>query len=68
MEKTLGSIFKEARASRGLTLRDMETRTGVSHPMISQIETGRVAAPSFRTVVKIAAELKLSLKTLARSA
>jgi len=68
MEKTLGKILAEARAEHGFSLRELERRTGISNPMLSRIETGHVITPSFRTVVKIAAALKLSLNTLAKSA
>ncbi len=68
MEKTLGKMLSEARAHKGWSLRELEKRTGISNPMLCQIETGHVAAPSFRNVVKIAAALKLSLNALAVTA
>ena len=54
-----------ARECRGLTLRELEKRTGLSNALLSQIETGRVKDPGFRTVVKISDALRISLKRLA---
>ena len=48
-----------------MTLRDLESRSGVSNPLISQIESGKVKDPGFRTVCKLADALNLSLKRLA---
>lgn len=54
-----------AREVKGITLRELETRTGISNALLSQIETGKVREPSWRNVVKIAKALGLKLDRLA---
>jgi transcriptional regulator with XRE-family HTH domain len=61
----LGELISLSRELKGLTLRDLERKSGVSNAVISQIETGHVKEPGFRTVVKLADALSLSLKRLA---
>jgi transcriptional regulator with XRE-family HTH domain len=46
-----------ARRLRGLSLRELADRTGVTHVGLSHIETGRVARPHATTKRAIAAEL-----------
>jgi len=59
----MGDALREARAARGLSLRELADRLGVSPSLISQIETGR-ANPSVSTLYAIAAELDISLDEL----
>jgi transcriptional regulator with XRE-family HTH domain len=59
----MGERLRAARLARGLTLRDLAQRLGVSPSMISQIETGR-ASPSVSTLYAIANELDVSLDEL----
>ena len=63
----LGDLFALSRELKGWTLRDLERATGVSNPLISQIETGKVKDPGFSTVVKISGALGLSLERVART-
>jgi transcriptional regulator with XRE-family HTH domain len=56
-----------ARECSGLTLRELEKKTGISNALLSQIETGVVREPSFRNIIKISDALKISLKRLARA-
>lgn len=58
---TLGELLSVARDLRGWTLRDLESRCGVSNSLISQIETGHVRDPGFFTVLRIAGALGLSM-------
>ena len=48
----LGELFSLARELKGWTLRDLEAKTGVSNPLLSQIETGKVKDPGLSTVVR----------------
>ena len=41
----LGSVLREARRERGLSLRDVERRTGIGNAHLSQLETGTIARP-----------------------
>src|SRR6478735_7396345 len=59
----MGERLRAARAARGLSLRVLASRLGVSPSLISQIETGR-ANPSVSTLYAIAAELDVSLDEL----
>ena len=59
----IGERLRAERQARGLSLRDLAERLGVSSSLISQIETGR-ARPSVSTLYAIAAELGVSLDDL----
>ena len=59
----IGDRLREVRQGRGLSLRAMAARLGVSASLISQVETGR-ARPSVRTLYAIASELGISLDEL----
>lgn len=57
--------LKEERARQGLTLRQLESVSGVSNAMISQIETGRVVSPSVQVIHALANGLKVPPEWLA---
>ena len=59
----IGDRLRDVRQARGLSLRAMAARLGVSASLISQVETGR-ARPSVRTLYAIASELGISLDEL----
>ena len=59
----MGDRLRQARVSRGLSLRGLAERLGVSASLISQVETGR-AKPSVNTLYALASELGISLDTL----
>lgn len=59
----MGDRLREARQARGLSLRAMAKRLGVSPSLISQVETGR-ANPSVSTLYALASELGLSIDEL----
>jgi transcriptional regulator with XRE-family HTH domain len=61
---TLGELLNLSRELKGLSLRELEKKSGVSNALISQIETGKVPNPGFRTICKIADVLGVSLKRL----
>lgn len=60
----LGELLALSRELKKMTLRDLEAKSGVSNALISQIESGRVKDPGFRTICKLARILGLSLKRL----
>jgi transcriptional regulator with XRE-family HTH domain len=62
---TIGARLRTLRAARGLSLRDLATRCGVSAPMLSQVERGETS-PTLAVANKIAAGLDLSLSGLLR--
>ena len=59
----MGDRLREARQARGLSLRTLAERLGVSPSLISQVETGR-AKPSVSTLYAIVTELGISLDEL----
>lgn len=63
---TLGELIAVARECKGMTLRQLESKTGISNSLLSQIESGHVKEPGFRNVVKIAKVLGLKLDRLAK--
>jgi transcriptional regulator with XRE-family HTH domain len=59
----MGDRLREYRQERGLSLRALAERLGVSPSLISQVETGR-AKPSVSTLYALASELGISLDAL----
>jgi len=59
----IGERLRSERQARGLSLRHLAERLGVSPSLISQIETGR-ARPSVSTLYAIATELGVSIDEL----
>lgn len=59
------ALIALSRELKGLTLRQLEKETGLSNAVLSQIETGKVKEPGFRSIVKLARALGLSLERLA---
>jgi len=65
MTVTVGPRIKALREAGGLSLRDLADRTGVSAPMLSQVERGETS-PTLATAGRIAQGLELSLSQLLR--
>jgi XRE family transcriptional regulator, regulator of sulfur utilization len=61
----IGARVRALREAMGLSLRDLAERTGVSAPMLSQVERGETS-PTLAVAGKIAAGLELSLSQLLR--
>lgn len=61
----LGQQLAQARVWLRMSLCAVERETGISNGGISQIETGHVREPSFRTIVLLARAYKLDIETLA---
>ena len=59
---TIGERLKEIRTSRSLTLEDAAKATGVSKPMLGQIERGQ-SVPTITVLWKIATGLKVPLSS-----
>jgi len=53
MKQTFGQLLRQLRKSRGITLRALATKTGLSFSYISKIENGRIPPPAANTIVKI---------------
>jgi transcriptional regulator with XRE-family HTH domain len=52
--KQVGKTLIRARERKGFTLRDVERVTGVSNAYLSQLETGKIKAPSPNVLHKLA--------------
>jgi transcriptional regulator with XRE-family HTH domain len=61
----LGARVKALRESSSLSLRDLAQRSGVSAPMLSQVERGETS-PTLAVAARIAAGLELRLSQLLR--
>ncbi len=61
----IGLRVKALRESAGLSLRDLAARSGVSAPMLSQVERGETS-PTLTVAARIAAGLDLRLSQLLR--
>lgn len=49
----LAAIFRESRDRLGLTLREVENKTGISNAYLSQLESGKIKEPSPKTLHKL---------------
>ena len=61
----VGARVKALREAEGLSLRDLAERSGVSAPMLSQVERGETS-PTLTVAARIAAGLELRLSQLLR--
>jgi transcriptional regulator with XRE-family HTH domain len=61
----VGPRVKALREAEGLSLRDLAERSGVSAPMLSQVERGETS-PTLQTAARIAQGLELRLSQLLR--
>jgi transcriptional regulator with XRE-family HTH domain len=64
-QAALGARVKALREASGLSLRDLAARSGVSAPMLSQVERGETS-PTLTVAGRIAAGLELRLSQLLR--
>jgi transcriptional regulator with XRE-family HTH domain len=62
---SLGARIKALREAMDLSLRDLADRSGVSAPMLSQVERGETS-PTLQVATRIAAGLELRLSQLLR--
>ena len=54
-DDSLGGVLRRARAAAGLSLRDVERRTGIRNAHLSQIETDTIAKPEMAILWELAA-------------
>jgi transcriptional regulator with XRE-family HTH domain len=62
--RSLGETLKAARAAAGLSLRDVERRTGVRSGHLSQIETNTIARPEMAILWELAAAYDVDFRHL----
>lgn len=63
--RTIGQILRHAREQAGLSQAALAARVGLAANHVVRLETGEKAQPRFETVVRLAAELGLSLDDVA---
>ncbi|MGB9905617.1 MAG: helix-turn-helix domain-containing protein, partial [Desulfotomaculales bacterium] len=63
-----GKFLRKLRKERGLTIRQLETYSGVSNAYLSQVETGKRGVPSPEILEKLAPVLKVSYELLMEKA
>jgi transcriptional regulator with XRE-family HTH domain len=63
LREDLGSRLRKAREEKKIGLRELARRVGVSHSLISQIETGK-SEPSISTLFSIVSELDLPVNEI----
>ena len=66
-DETLGAVLRDARTRRGLSLRDVERRTGIRNAHLSQIETDTIAKPEMALLWELASALRAGLPAAARA-
>jgi transcriptional regulator with XRE-family HTH domain len=63
-EPSLGAALKKARLAAGLSLREVERRTGIRNAHLSQVETGTIARPEMAMLWELAALYDLDFAEL----
>lgn len=66
--KEFGEFLRSIRNERGLTIRQIETYSGVSNSYLSQVENGKRSIPSPDILKKLAPALKVSYELLMEKA
>jgi HTH-type transcriptional regulator, competence development regulator len=67
-DESLGGVLRRARAEHGLSLRDVERRTGIRNAHLSQIETDTIAKPEMALLWELATLYALDFPQLLRLA
>ena len=63
-DESLGAVLRSARTRRGLSLRDVERRTGIRNAHLSQIETDTIAKPEMALLWELASVYELEFPRL----
>lgn len=66
--RTLGQELQLARKSKKLSLREVETATGISNPYLSQLENDKISKPSPQFLGKLAALYELDFQIVMEQA
>lgn len=67
-KRTLATTLREARQGAGLSLRDVERRTGIRNAHLSQLETGTIVKPDMSLLWALASVFGLDFADLLRLA
>jgi HTH-type transcriptional regulator, competence development regulator len=66
--RTLGQELQTARKLKKLSLREVETATGISNPYLSQLENDKIQKPSPQFLGKLAALYELDFQRVMEAA
>jgi transcriptional regulator with XRE-family HTH domain len=66
--RTLGQELQTARKLKKLSLREVETATGISNPYLSQLENDKIQKPSPQFLGKLAAVYELDFQRVMEAA
>ena len=66
--RTLGQELQTARKLKKLSLREVETATGISNPYLSQLENDKIQKPSPQFLGKLAALYELDFQIVMEAA
>jgi transcriptional regulator with XRE-family HTH domain len=58
--EALGSLLRESRGRLGLTLREVEAKTGISNAYLSQLEGAKIKQPSPQVLHKLCSHYECS--------
>jgi transcriptional regulator with XRE-family HTH domain len=61
---TLGDMLARRRGKLGLTLREMERRSGLSNPYLCQVETGKTGNPTILNAVAISHAYGIAMRKI----
>jgi HTH-type transcriptional regulator, competence development regulator len=64
MNEGLGELLRKARKEKGLTLRAVEQKTGISNAYLSQLENMKISSPSPTILRKLADSYEISYSQL----
>lgn len=63
-QETFGEVIRKARKAKDVSLREMASRIGISHPYLSQLENGKNNNPSIDIILDLSRELDISFAYL----
>ncbi|HEX5619040.1 MAG TPA: helix-turn-helix transcriptional regulator [Solirubrobacteraceae bacterium] len=65
---SLGTVLRDARVARGMSLRDVERASGIANAHLSQLETGRIRKPDMGVLWELAGVYEIDFEQLVQAA
>ena len=62
--KKLGKLLRDARAAKGLSLRELQEASGVDYSLINRMEHGELASPDPAKLQKLARALEIDIEDI----
>lgn len=63
-KETFGEVIRQARKTKGISLRELASRIGISHPYLSQLENNHNNNPSIKIIYDLSLALDISFAYL----